>query len=117
MGSSAKSGEYVGRNYARDEIPALIEKWGRHFGLDESGLRLAVRIAYCESGFNHLAKNRSSTASGVFQYLASTWANTEEGRSGLSVFDAEANVKAATRHLAVHDPAPWNASIHCWSKH
>ena len=53
----------------------------------------ALRIAACESGYNPGAVNRSSNASGVFQFLPSTWAGTPY--AGRSVFDANANINAA----------------------
>jgi hypothetical protein len=51
----------------------------------------------------------------VFQYLSGTFANTPEGKQGLSVFDADANIRAAVRHMAVHGTSPWNASKPCWN--
>ena len=55
----------------------------------------ALRVAKCESNYNPLAVNSSSGASGLFQFLPSTWANTPQGKAGLSVFDATANAQAA----------------------
>jgi len=55
----------------------------------------ALRVAKCESNYNPLAVNRSSGASGLFQFLPSTWANTPQGKAGQSVFDAAANAQAA----------------------
>lgn len=75
---------------------------------------LVVRIASCESGLRWDAKNPHSTAAGVFQYLARVWANTEAGRMGLSVFDADANIRMAVSHIAAHGTAAWNASRSCW---
>jgi len=81
-------------------------------GLDGN---LVLAIARCESGLRWDAANKTSSARGVFQYLAGTWANTEEGRKGTSVFDADANVRMAVRHIAVHGTAAWDASRSCWS--
>jgi len=53
----------------------------------------ALAVASCESGFNPGAKNPSSSASGVFQFLSSTWATTSY--AGYSPFNAWANVQAA----------------------
>ena len=55
----------------------------------------ALRVAKCESNYNPNAVNRSSGASGLFQFLPSTWANTPQGRAGQSVFDATANAQGA----------------------
>lgn len=41
------------------------------------------------------AVNRSSGASGLFQFLPSTWRTTPQGRAGLSVFDPVAARNAA----------------------
>src|SRR4051794_4835685 len=49
----------------------------------------AFTVARCESHLNPLAKNRSSTASGLFQFLSSTWAR--QGYPAFSVFDPYLN--------------------------
>ena len=53
----------------------------------------ALAVAACESGYNPNAYNASSGASGVFQFLASTWATTSY--AGYSRFNAWANIHAA----------------------
>jgi hypothetical protein len=53
----------------------------------------ALAVARCESGYNPSAKNPNSTASGVFQFLTSTWATTSY--AGYSPFNAWANIHAA----------------------
>lgn len=53
----------------------------------------ALAVAACESGYNPSAYNASSGASGVFQFLRSTWATTSY--AGYSPFDASANIHAA----------------------
>ncbi|HLZ21060.1 MAG TPA: transglycosylase SLT domain-containing protein [Ktedonobacterales bacterium] len=53
----------------------------------------ALAIAACESSYNPGAYNRSSGASGVFQFLRSTWATTSY--AGYSPFNAWANIHAA----------------------
>ncbi|HEV2459676.1 MAG TPA: transglycosylase SLT domain-containing protein [Ktedonobacterales bacterium] len=53
----------------------------------------ALAVAACESGYNPSAYNASSGASGVFQFLASTWATTSY--AGYSRFNAWANIHAA----------------------
>jgi hypothetical protein len=53
----------------------------------------ALRVARCESNYNPLAVNRYSGASGLFQFLPSTWAHTPYASQ--SVFDPAANSQAA----------------------
>lgn len=54
-----------------------------------------VGVANCESHLDPNAKNRTSTASGLLQFLDSTWARA--GLPGFSVFDPYANALAAAR--------------------
>jgi hypothetical protein len=70
----------------------------------------ALRVARCESNFNPLAVNRSSGASGLFQFLPSSWANTPQGRAGLSVFDATANAQGAAWYYNAtgRTGSPWS---------
>src|SRR6266567_9142019 len=53
----------------------------------------ALRVAKCESNYNPYAVNRSSGASGLFQFLPSTWAGMPQHTQ--SVFDPTANAQAA----------------------
>lgn len=105
-------GQYSGRDYSKEEVEALIRSYAKQYGANEN---LAVRIAYCESGYNQHSANRNSTARGVYQYLGSTWSNTPAGRSGTSVMDADANVRTAVQYIATKGTSPWNASRSCWS--
>jgi soluble lytic murein transglycosylase-like protein len=54
-----------------------------------------IRVARCETGgdFNPRSYNRSSGASGLFQFLPSTWQRTPFRM--LDVFDAYSNALAA----------------------
>jgi SLT domain-containing protein len=64
----------------------------------------ALRVASCESGYAPNAYNRSSGASGVFQFLASTWRTTSY--AGYSRFNAWANIHAA-HQVFVRDGYSW----------
>ena len=79
---------------ASSEIEAIIRDAAAAQGADPEQL---LRIAYCESRFNPGAYNASG-ASGLFQFLPSTWAanSVRAGYAGASVFDpvASANVAA-----------------------
>lgn len=78
----------------------------------------ALRIIECESHADPLAKNPNSSASGLFQHLASQWAPRAEaiGAPHADVFDPIANVAAAA--WLVYEGGGWfhwNASRGCWS--
>ena len=110
---TGKQGAYSGRHYSKEGVIQLIKDYSARYGISSE---LPLAIAKCESGYNQFAKNRSSTASGVYQYLASTWAATDQGKAGFSVFDADANIKAAVSYIASRGHArPWAASQGCWS--
>ncbi len=65
----------------------------------------ALRIAKCESGYNPNAVNRSSGASGLFQFMPSTWAHLPW--AGQSVFNPVANAQAAAYYYQHSGPGPW----------
>ena len=113
IGQPSNVAQYSGRNYSREEVIQLIKDYSAQYGISSE---LPLAIAKCESGFSQFSKNRTSTASGVFQYLSGTWKNTLAGRQGVSVFDADANIRMAVSSIAIHGTAPWLASKKCWSK-
>ena len=60
--------------------------------------RLAPRMAcviQAESRWVPTARNPRSGASGLAQFLASTWRITPQGKAGLNVFDPYANIDGA----------------------
>lgn len=72
---------------------------------------LMQRIAWCESAYNPQAKNKLSTASGVYQFLKSTWKNNKcQG----DVFNAEDNIICALDIIKQHGTSRWNESKKCW---
>lgn len=79
--------------------PPQVEQWRplvqTHF--PSSRVEEALRIIDCESNGDPNAYNPYSGASGLFQFLPSTWASTapQAGYGGYSVFDPEANVASA----------------------
>jgi hypothetical protein len=77
----------------------------------------ALRVIACESRGEPSAKNPSSTASGLFQHLASQWRSrsAQAGWGGSDVFDPVANVAVAA--WLVYEGggwSHWNASGGCW---
>jgi hypothetical protein len=106
-----KAREYSGRHYSKEEVQALIIQYSQQYGINPA---VPLCIARLESGYNQFSKNKSSSASGVFQYLTGTFAQTDEGKSGLSVFDADANVKAAIKYMASRKSVkPWVVARKC----
>jgi len=79
--------------------PPAVEQWrplvSQYF--PSNRVEEALRILDCESNGDPDAYNPYSGASGLFQFLGSTWASTapKAGWSGYSVFHAEANVSSA----------------------
>lgn len=105
------SSNNAGKTYTKEEVEAMIVAYSAQYGIDPETPKC---IAFHESGYNQFSKNKSSTASGVYQYLTSTWKNTDEGKAGLSVFDADANVKAAVKYMAIHKSTkPWMVRGKC----
>lgn len=83
-------------------VAELIFIYAEKYGLDPN---YALSIARCESGLNPLAKNPNSSASGVFQFLNSTWASVNRLRGiQADVFNAEQNI----------DNAMWLAKNEGW---
>jgi hypothetical protein len=68
--------------------------------------RLDCIQAYESHGYAG-AVNHSSGASGLFQFLPSTWRTTPQGRSGLSVFDPVAARSAARWMLSQGRAREW----------
>lgn len=102
---------YEGKVYSKEEVEQLIVHYSTVYGINPETPKC---IAFRESGYNQFSKNRRSTASGVFQYLNGTWKSTDEGKVGMNVFDADANVKAAVKYMAVHkNTQPWEVRAHC----
>ena len=109
--STGTQNGYVGKTYSKEEVQDLIIRYSQQYGINPE---VPLCIAKHESGYNQFSKNKSSSASGVFQYLTSTWESTDEGKAGLSVFDAEANIKAAIKHMASRKSTqPWEVRNKC----
>lgn len=82
---------------SRTFIPA-VEKWRSlvevHFGpyTDQ-----ALSVMQCESRGNAQAQNPTSTASGLFQFLGSTWKRVTGLDNHNGVFDGALNIEAAAK--------------------
>ena len=79
--------------------PPAVEQWRslvqQHFPANK--VEEALRIMDCESNGDSNAYNPYSGASGLYQFLPSTWASTapKAGYAGASVFDPVANTASA----------------------
>jgi hypothetical protein len=89
-------------------VPELIDQAAAQEGISWAAGHLK-RIAWCESKWWPLAYNRSSGASGVFQFLPRTWAwaSRAAGWAGSSPFDAVANVFSGAYLYRVAGGRPW----------
>jgi hypothetical protein len=70
-----------------DGLAAIYAVFG-----NSPGLTWALRVAYCESRYNPLAINRSSGASGLFQFMPSTW---NANFPGQNIWDPYAQARGA----------------------
>ena len=78
-----------GNGCIRNYIAQEAKNWG-------VSQYLALTIAEAESKFNPLARNPASSASGIFQFIKSTWKTECEG----DVFDYRDNTRCAMRLLS-----------------
>lgn len=78
---------------------AIVKQKCKEYGLDEHQTKEVLKIVEQESGFDPSAKNRTSSASGLGQFITGgknpTW---KEFGNGKDVFDAEANADATVRY-------------------
>ena len=64
-----------------------------------------MRIAWCESRYHPNSVNTDSQASGLFQFLPSTWSGTPWANQ--SPFDPVANANAAAWLYSHYGPGRW----------
>ena len=76
--------------YTEDEIIQIIYAAADQYGQPREDM---LRVARCESVLDPNAVNASSNASGLFQFLPSTWATTPYADQ--DIFDPVANAEAA----------------------
>ena len=89
-------------------VPQLIDQAASEWGIPWAAGHLK-RISWCESRWFPGAFNRSSGASGLFQFVPRTWgyASWAAGVGGASVFDAWANTTAAVWLYRTEGPRHW----------
>lgn len=93
-------------SYGSGTIQEIITAAAAKWGADPQQL---LRVARCESGFNPNAYNPSSGASGLFQFLPSTWAanSVRAGYGGASAFDPVANANTAAMMFRNGQAGQW----------
>src|SRR4051794_28306891 len=98
-----------------DDIDFDVQLLDPHTYLYQQAPDLAPRldcIISLESGWDPNSQNRRSRASGLAQFLPSTWAMTPEGQSGASVFEPFANIDAAIWLARTHGWTQWQGYFH-----
>jgi hypothetical protein len=74
--------------------------------LGQAAVVWALRIAYCESRYHPNSVNTSSGATGLFQFMAGTWAGTPWASK--SRLDPVANAQAAAWLYSHYGPGRWS---------
>jgi soluble lytic murein transglycosylase-like protein len=101
-GSAANAAVSAGFDYV-----SLIRERCAQLGCNSDQL---IRVMYCESGGRANAKNPSSDASGLFQFMPRTFAVNAQraGVGGASIWDARAQIIVATYMFANGQAGQWS---------
>lgn len=73
--------------------------------LGPAAVQWAINVAYCESRYHPNSVNSESGASGLFQFMPSTWGGTPWASQ--SPFDPVANAQAAAWLYSHYGPGRW----------
>jgi hypothetical protein len=73
--------------------------------LGPAAVQWAINVAYCESRYHPNSVNSDSGASGLFQFMPSTWGGTPWATQ--SPFDPVANAQAAAWLYSHYGPGRW----------
>jgi uncharacterized protein YabE (DUF348 family) len=88
--------------YWRSEVVAAATQWG----IDPN---MMLRIMDCESHGNANAVNRATVngehATGLFQYLPSTWRSA--GGTNENILDGSAQIQITAKKMALYGTSPW----------
>ena len=97
-----------------DDVHYLISYYAREYKIDE---KLLSRIIYCESSFNPLAKNKSSTAGGLGGFIDSTFVSARKQMGEPTdlwlKYDKEEAVKTTAFYISKNGVGAWSASYEC----
>jgi len=110
---SAASTSTLSARYAGGSVGDLVVTlFARIAGAGQ--VSTALCVANRESSFDPYARNRYSSAAGVFQWVASSWRSysARYGFAGASVFDAFANISVAAHAVASGGWGPGGGG--CW---
>jgi hypothetical protein len=91
-------------------VAELIRKYFAPLGARNE--EVALCVAEAESNLDPLAVNPTTGASGLFQFIPSTWASLSDlaGWGGASVFEARANAAVAAWTVAHYGWHPWRSA-------
>jgi len=94
------------------QMRSIITSAAIKHGLDPN---LLIAIAVCESGLRPDAQNRWSSASGLFQFVDSTW-KTYAKKYGIAGPKNDPYVQSELAALMIANGGigHWNASSYCW---
>lgn len=100
----------------KDNIKSIITSKAKQYHIDQE---LLLKIAECESGFKPDSKNTRSTASGLFQWLDSSFLRYAQAY-GFPIEDKndpEVQSELAARVIADGGIHNWNESKNCWDSY
>jgi hypothetical protein len=92
-------------------IEDKIKETAKEYNIDE---KLFLRVAKCESGFKLDIHNSQSTASGIFQFLDSTF-ESQSKKYGIEG-DKDSDIQIQLAGMMIRDGGigHWKASQGCW---
>ena len=95
-------------------MKSLITAQSQKYHIDPE---LLIRIAVCESGLNPNIKNPASSASGIFQFLNSTFLS-QATKYGLPLDKNNPEIQAelAARMISDGGLRHWKTSASCWDE-
>ena len=102
-----KESQEVSQGPYHDTIYAVAKE----YGVDGTTMS---NIIFCESGYDPYARNNSSSAQGLAQFIDSTWALTPQGKKGQNRLDPVTSITAMAWLIKTQGTHHWNASRHCW---
>jgi len=104
--AQAKAAVIAARSNHAPPPPEIAKIINDAFGpLGPAAVQWAINVAYCESRYHPNSVNSSSGASGLFQFLPSTWGGTPWASQ--SPFDPVANAQAAAWLYSRYGPGRW----------